>query len=459
MHIPSRLSLEIAQYDAVRGRFLGKNTGVIRGAASFPLFGRLRRDFDVEALVGAAEAPSIMLPVQLSLVDDTCGSFKEVITTLRHTERLAQILGNQSAAMRNSYLHRVALITHVFLRVLPLPLPHTHPRHEAQCFWASAMSYAEQAALLRLLEQLSRHFASAALAVRDNESGDTDAARVLVAAAIAALTDCVLRARTTDHESEFCRHYTGRADGPTWCYGFDAAYFAVDSELGLLIEPEFATAREQLLSYFEARSSEVRQHEEHLLFSFESSMSFGAAEQGLVRQLALSLGYDSQPLSLARYLSGEEPALLDACFELGVLRDVVFLFKMMMMPTAPMLPPCRAWAPRDAMLSWAAREEKGGVSLRAEAFGMELQGAWTSGGGGAGVLGWLRKLVGKEDKMVLKCTIKNFPYKSFYNPEKNEVYTYYRQGQAFIVDAADCSKWSYNRMTEMDIGQMYLIYN
>jgi len=70
-----------------------------------------------------------------------------------------------------------------------------------------------------------------------------------------------------------------------------------------------------------------------------------------------------------------------------------------------------------------------------------------------------RKLVGNFDKMVLTCTIKNFPYKSFYNPEKNEVYTYYRQGQAFIVDAADCSKWSYNRMTEMDIGQMYLIYN
>ena len=28
---------------------------------------------------------------------------------------------------------------------------------------------------------------------------------------------------------------------------------------------------------------------------------------------------------------------------------------------------------------------------------------------------------------------KNFPYKSFYNEEKKEIYTFYRQGQSFII--------------------------
>lgn len=28
----------------------------------------------------------------------------------------------------------------------------------------------------------------------------------------------------------------------------------------------------------------------------------------------------------------------------------------------------------------------------------------------------------------------NFPYQAFYNPDLNEVYQFYRQGQAFIID-------------------------
>ena len=70
-----------------------------------------------------------------------------------------------------------------------------------------------------------------------------------------------------------------------------------------------------------------------------------------------------------------------------------------------------------------------------------------------------RAVVGSVQSKVLECGIKNFPYRSFYNPDDDEVYSFYRQGHAFIVDAKDSSKYSFNRMTEMDIGQMYLIYN
>jgi len=58
----------------------------------------------------------------------------------------------------------------------------------------------------------------------------------------------------------------------------------------------------------------------------------------------------------------------------------------------------------------------------------------------------------------MECTRKNFPYKCFYSPEKNQIYSFYRQGQAITIDASDSSQYTCDRMTEMDLGQMYLIY-
>lgn len=66
---------------------------------------------------------------------------------------------------------------------------------------------------------------------------------------------------------------------------------------------------------------------------------------------------------------------------------------------------------------------------------------------------------GKPVIQDLECTKKNFPQRCFYNDERNEVYSFYRQGQAFIVDADDASKYTFDRMTEFDLGQMFLIYN
>lgn len=71
-----------------------------------------------------------------------------------------------------------------------------------------------------------------------------------------------------------------------------------------------------------------------------------------------------------------------------------------------------------------------------------------------------RKIIGGPDgKPVTKkldCTKKNFPYKSFYNEERNEVYAFYRQGQAFTISVGDLTKFRYERMTELDLGQMIL---
>jgi hypothetical protein len=66
------------------------------------------------------------------------------------------------------------------------------------------------------------------------------------------------------------------------------------------------------------------------------------------------------------------------------------------------------------------------------------------------------KIIGKIEKKVLDCSKKNFPYKCFYNDEKREVYSFYRQGHAFkiMLKEDDPETWTYQfeKMTDMDLG-------
>lgn len=74
-----------------------------------------------------------------------------------------------------------------------------------------------------------------------------------------------------------------------------------------------------------------------------------------------------------------------------------------------------------------------------------------------------KQIVGQHVQYKMDCSKKNFPYKSFYNDDKNEIYSFYRQGQAFKINAKNSDPndwtWSVEKMTDSDLGQMYLIYN
>ena len=59
--------------------------------------------------------------------------------------------------------------------------------------------------------------------------------------------------------------------------------------------------------------------------------------------------------------------------------------------------------------------------------------------------------------MVLKCTKKNFPYKSFYNEIDNMIHSFYRQGQAFNINASDANDVKFEQMTDLDLGQMFMV--
>ena len=55
--------------------------------------------------------------------------------------------------------------------------------------------------------------------------------------------------------------------------------------------------------------------------------------------------------------------------------------------------------------------------------------------------------------------MKNFPVKCFYNDDEDEIYSFYRQGEALIIQPHDSKQYTMNKMTEMELGTMYLIYN
>ena len=62
---------------------------------------------------------------------------------------IGTLLAYQTATIANTYLHRVALIQHVFTRVIPLPMPHNHPKRKSQCFWSQPINFADQVDILR----------------------------------------------------------------------------------------------------------------------------------------------------------------------------------------------------------------------------------------------------------------------------------------------------------------------
>ena len=63
-----------------------------------------------------------------------------------------------------------------------------------------------------------------------------------------------------------------------------------------------------------------------------------------------------------------------------------------------------------------------------------------------------RSIQGETVSLKMESNKKNFPYKSFYNPDLNEVYLFFRQGQSFIISPENPEEYILDRMTELDLG-------
>jgi hypothetical protein len=318
----------------------------------FPLFGRLRRDFDVEVLAGDAPIVPIIRPVEMTLVPDRVSDFQEVATAMRNALNLCVLLANQRTVVRNSYTLRVCMLEHLFVRVIPLPLPITHRDRDTQCFWhAQPMRFETQADILRLLDMLSQHFATASLSVKSTRSGD--AVRMVTLACMATVCDAALRKVACDIPSQSSLHYSGHAKGPVQPFGFDLGTFEEESEYLKLSTPESAVARTQVLNYFYQLKKVIPP--DHMLFSFEN-MECSVTDKKFIDQICVQVGFERE-VEL-EYLSGSDGIFLDHYPEIGFFRNLVFIFKLVLVSTSDRLPELKQWTPKDARLSWSSRENK-----------------------------------------------------------------------------------------------------
>ena len=317
------------------------------GLAVWNWFGRFRRDIDIETLAGTAPVPPIIRPVEMTLVPDKVSNFNEVAKALRHALNLCVIIANQRDHVRNSYTLRVCLIQHLFIRVIPLPLPFTHPDSEKKCFWGSSpMRYETQADILNLLNQLCKHFAAASLSVKATRSGD--AIRILTFSCMATICDVTLRKLACDIPSQSSLHYSGKAMGPVHPFGFELGNFAEESEFLKFTTPEATSARTQVLDYFYSMKKIVPS--DNMMFKFHNGNECSAADMKFIDQLCLQMGFKRN--NEIGYMTGIQRALLDLYPEIGYFRDLIFMCNLVMVPTSEKLPDLKQWEPHEAELYW-----------------------------------------------------------------------------------------------------------
>ena len=339
----------------------------LKAVCDYHYFGKFRLDFDVEKLAGGAPTPPIMRPIELTLVKDTVRTFSDVCINLRHTLDLCVLLSNQKAIVRNSYTLRIALISHVFTRVIPLPLPINHPDRKKRCFWAAQdIRYEMQAEILRLINMISRHFACAALSVNITRAGD--AIRMLTFACLACVTDAAIRKIALDTPSQVSLHYSGKALGPVKPFGFEMGNFAEESEFLKFTTPEMACGRAQVLDYFHNMKKVVRQ--DHMMFRFDLSNDCTDGDKVFIDQVCLQMGFVRGMEK--EYLSGYNRNMLDHYPEIGYFRDIVFMFKLVMVPTNDKLPELRPWSPEECALQWSVGKDPEANNYRVYGFKREL---------------------------------------------------------------------------------------
>ena len=188
--------------------------------------------------------------------------------------------------------------------------------------------------MLRQLNLIARPFAAASLSVKATRSGD--ATRMLTFAIIATVCDACLRKVATDVPSELSLHYAGKALGPIRPFGFSMGNFAEESEFLKFSLPEAAAARSQVLDYFFNMRKSVR--DDHLMFRFDETLEVTLETSCWWIRSACIWAFTG---TWRRSTGGANRNMLDHYPELAYFRDIVFMFKLTMVPTLRQAPDLR----------------------------------------------------------------------------------------------------------------------
>ena len=264
-------------------------SGEVRGSALFPHLDKLAANPNIESLAGDDVEPPILMPVRSRAVPTSRKLFRSVQRASEGGDHL-HLLANQRGLVADSYALRFSLLSHLFLRVLPLPLPIGREDRKIRCFWARKrrdITHDTQAEILRWLSLLARHFAAASLSIP--LAPTADATRIFVFAAITAIADAVLRRTACDVPSALSLHYSGEAEGPAGPFALEMRHFEVESERAQLPSPHLAAARTMLLDYFRSASAAVPS--DRHVFRYERSMELGSGRaHPIIPNPLLSIG-------------------------------------------------------------------------------------------------------------------------------------------------------------------------
>ena len=301
-------------------------------------------------------------------------NYTDVQLALRHADHLCTLLSYQDRTIKNTYLHRIAMLQHVFTRVIPLPMPWNHPLKSKLCFWTQPLRYSDQVDIMRSLNRCARHFLACAVSVRVTRA--FDAARVLTVSCMAVIADTLMRCVASDVPSRLCLHFAGLAqvskNAPFTVspYGFSVdTTFTEQSQVMQFTDPTMITVRTKVLDYFHQQKAWLKP--DHILFDWEKLNEGGGVGgsnmHAFFKQICYDMGFPSTQENLPAYLSGEAVELIEFYPELAYYRDIIFYFKYLMSPTQESFPEGnKLYETKDAKLRW---DYKGpGVGFIVQAF-------------------------------------------------------------------------------------------
>ena len=373
-------------------------------AVTFPGFECfLRRSAEDERIIRELAGPEVRAADSAhvdyeSLSRQTPRSLDDCIALLERTVELCAT--SAPADSMNAYFHRIALIHQLLLETLPVPLP----RHRSKdCVWLSRpLLFSEQQHVVHLLLRLSRLYITSVFSI-DFPANFSANHRIVTMAAIVAVCDRVLRIMPCDVSNPVTAVYTGLYDAES-VYGLSLTNGS-DISLSTLtasqecVDPAVAVSRGRILEYFNDLDGLTKKK----LFPFPNSGHQQTTQyvddeptMQWVRDVCAAAGYVidrrgygnkelSELEAVCKWLYTDEdglygishhkqmPALAKEHAEFGQLRDIMFLFKLSMVP---MRATCRVvavnrWREQDARMYWSFQGmpmSKGMVMVFAKAF-------------------------------------------------------------------------------------------
>ena len=355
-------------------------------ALSFPGFECFHRNSPADraavlALAGAeVEANEAAEVNYAALSRTTARTLDECMAAL---DAAVTLCGTTSAAdTLNTYFHRITYIHQLTSAVLPVPLP----RHrEAECAWLSRpLQFAEQQHVLHALLRLARQYVTSVFSI-DFPAHFSLNHRVITMAAVVTMADRVLRTQPADTPNPVTSTYVGLHDadavyGPSLVNGADIPLATLTSQQECY-DPAIAITRGRVLEYF----SDLERVVKRKIFAYPNSAHHQTAQYSSddptlqwTRDVCAAAGYVidkrgpggkelSEVESVARWLYTDEdglygishakqlPALAKEHPEFGQFRDVLFLFKLAMVPmrTTCRVVAAQRWREQDARMYWS----------------------------------------------------------------------------------------------------------